>query len=261
MKFIYFVGTAGSGKSTLIKAYMEWLNDIGVSVITINLDPGVDILPYKANIDIRDWVTIDEVMAKYNLGPNGAQIVAADLMAVNIQKIADAVIDFDDTYALVDTPGQLELFAFRESSKVIIESLGKNDSMIMYLYDPMICKTPNGFISNTVLASLVQFRLELPMINILTKTDVLEKKEIDKLLSWYDNLDLLYDDILNTTNPQTAVSVELFKAIEGVGLFGQMYAVSAIQNSEFDSIYAVMQLEFFAGENDNVSEETDNYGD
>ncbi|MCQ2052909.1 MAG: ATP/GTP-binding protein [archaeon] len=261
MKFIYFVGTAGSGKSTLINAYMEWLNDAGISVIAINLDPGVDTLPYKANVDIRDWIAIDEVMAKYNLGPNGAQIVAADLMAVNIQKIVDAVADFDDTYALVDTPGQLELFAFRESSKVIIESFGKNDSMVMYLYDPMICKTPNGFISSTVLASLVQFRLELPMINILTKIDVLEKKEIDKLLSWYDNLDLLYDDILNTTNSQTVVSAELFKAIEGVGLFGQMYAASSIQNLGFDRIYAVMQLEFFAGEDDSIDEEIDNDDD
>ena len=155
MKFIYFVGTAGSGKSTLVRAYREWLDTTGVDAITINLDPGVDRLPYDADVDIREWVALDEVMAEFNLGPNGAQIVASDLMAVNIEKMKDVVDDFDTTYALVDTPGQLELFAFRESPKAIVDAFGKNDSMVVYLSDPMLCKTSNGFISNMVLASLV----------------------------------------------------------------------------------------------------------
>ena len=49
MKFIYFVGTAGSGKSTLVKAYKDWLDSTGTESITINLDPGVDMLPYDAD--------------------------------------------------------------------------------------------------------------------------------------------------------------------------------------------------------------------
>ena len=105
MKYIYFVGTAGSGKSTLVGAYKEWLDNIGVEAITINLDPGVDVLPYDADVDIREWVALDEVMGEFNLGPNGAQIVAADLMAVNIGKMKDVVEDLSGTYALVDTPG------------------------------------------------------------------------------------------------------------------------------------------------------------
>ncbi len=140
MKFIYFVGTAGSGKSTLVKAYRDWLDSNGVDAITINLDPGVDMLPYDADVDIREWIALDEVMGEFNLGPNGAQIVAADLMAVNIGKMKEVVDDLSTTYALVDTPGQLELFAFRESSKAIVDAFGKDDSMIIYLSDPMLCR-------------------------------------------------------------------------------------------------------------------------
>ena len=256
MKFIYFVGTAGSGKSTLVRAYKDWMDSNGVDSITINLDPGVDALPYEADVDIRDWVALDEVMAEFGLGPNGAQIVASDLMAVNISKMKDVVDDYSETYALVDTPGQLELFAFRESSRAIVESFGKENSMIVYLSDPMLCKSSNGFISNMVLASLVQFRLELPIINILTKIDVLSEEETETMLSWYSDPNALYDDLLdNDSNPQTMVGTELFKAMENLGTFGEMRSVSAVQSIGLEEIYAASQLQFFGGDDADIAED------
>ena len=246
MRFVYFVGTAGSGKSTLVKSYRDWLGNNGIDCMTINLDPGVDMLPYDADIDIREWVALDEVMGEYNLGPNGAQIVAADLMAVNIRKITDLLDGVRTEYVLVDTPGQLELFAFRESSNVIVEAFGKEKSMVVYLSDPMLCKTSNGFVSNMVLSSLVEFRLQLPVINILTKADLMKDEDRDRMISWFENSDSLYDDLLdNDANPQTVVGMELFKAVESVGIFGQIRAVSAVENTGLEEIYSATQLEFF----------------
>lgn len=249
MRFVYFVGTAGSGKSTLVKSYRDWLGNNGIDCMTINLDPGVDMLPYDADIDIREWVALDEVMGEYNLGPNGAQIVAADLMAVNIKKITDLLDGVRTEYVLVDTPGQLELFAFRESSNIIVEAFGKEKSMVVYLSDPMLCKTSNGFVSNMVLSSLVEFRLQLPVINILTKADLMKDEDRDRMISWFENSDSLYDDLLdNDANPQTVVGMELFKAVESVGIFGQIRAVSAVENTGLEEIYSATQLEFFGGE-------------
>ena len=249
MRFVYFVGTAGSGKSTLVKSYRDWLGNNGIDCMTINLDPGVDMLPYDADIDIREWVALDEVMGEYNLGPNGAQIVAADLMAVNIKKITDLLDGVRTEHVLVDTPGQLELFAFRESSNVIVEAFGKEKSMVVYLSDPMLCKTSNGFVSNMVLSSLVEFRLQLPVINILTKADLMKDEDRDRMISWFENSDSLYDDLLdNDANPQTVVGMELFKAVESVGIFGQIRAVSAVENTGLEEIYSATQLEFFGGE-------------
>lgn len=249
MRFVHFVGTAGSGKSTLVKSYRDWLGNNGIDCMTINLDPGVDMLPYDADIDIREWVALDEVMGEYNLGPNGAQIVAADLMAVNIKKITDLLDGVRTEYVLVDTPGQLELFAFRESSNVIVEAFGKEKSMVVYLSDPMLCKTSNGFVSNMVLSSLVEFRLQLPVINILTKADLMKDEDRDRMISWFENSDSLYDDLLdNDANPQTVVGMELFKAVESVGIFGQIRAVSAVENTGLEEIYSATQLEFFGGE-------------
>ena len=249
MRFVYFVGTAGSGKSTLVKSYRDWLGNNGIDCMTINLDPGVDMLPYDADIDIREWVALDEVMGEYNLGPNGAQIVAADLMAVNIKKITDLLDGVRTEYVLVDTPGQLELFAFRESSNVIVEAFGKEKSMVVYLSDPMLCKTSNGFVSNMVLSSLVEFRLQLPVINILTKADLMKDEDRDRMISWFENSDSLYDDLLDDdANPQSVVGMELFKAVESVGIFGQIRAVSAVENTGLEEIYSATQLEFFGGE-------------
>lgn len=249
MKFLFFVGTAGSGKSTLVGAYKQWCDDAGVDAITINMDPGADSLPYTADIDIREWISLDEVMSEYSLGPNGAQIVAADLMAVNIGKMKNVIEDFRADYALVDTPGQLELFAFRESSNVVVNAFGRESSMLIYLSDPSLCRSPNGFISAMTLGALVQFRLQLPMMNLLSKADTLSDEDEQRMLDWYSVPDALYGDLLDAdSNPETVVGMELFKAMDNTGVFGEIRSVSAETNLGLEEIYAAAQLTFFGGE-------------
>ena len=249
MKNIFFVGTAGSGKSTLVGAYKQWLDDAGVDCIAVNMDPGAETLPYEPDVDIREWINLAEVMEEYSLGPNGAQIVAADLMAVNIRKMMEVVSTYVTDYVLVDTPGQLELFAFRESSNLTVNAFGKEDSMLAYLSDPSLCRTPNGFISAMTLGALVQFRLQVPMINLLSKCDTLTEDDQQRMLDWYSQSDALYGDLLDADrDPQSVVGIELFKAMENMGVFGGIRAVSAEAWMGLEDIYAASQLVFFGGE-------------
>ena len=60
---------------------------------------------------------------------------------------------------IVDTPGQVELFAFREASSHLIEVLGQDQAAIIYLFDPMLSRSPSGFVSQMLLSSIVEFRL------------------------------------------------------------------------------------------------------
>ena len=124
-------------------------------------------------------------------------------------------------YVLVDTPGQLELFAFRESSNITVKAFGQQDSLLVYLSDPSLCRSPNGFISAMTLGALVQFRLQLPMINILSKCDTLSEDDEQRMLDWYTYPDALYGDLLDSdSNPETVVGMELFKAMENGRLRG-----------------------------------------
>ena len=249
MKNIYFVGTAGSGKSSLVSAYKEWLDHNGIDAITVNLDPGAESLPYVPDADIREWIDLREVMDEYALGPNGAQVVCADLMAMNIDKLTDVLGTYKTNYALIDTPGQLELFAFRRSSNVTAEALGRERSMIVFLADPMLCKTSNGFISVMMLSSIVQFRLQMPMINVLSKSDLLKDDELNKLLSWFTDPDALYGDMLdNDSDPQTVIGMELFKALENMGMFGDIRSVSSNDSAGMEELYAAAQQCFFGGD-------------
>ncbi len=249
MNFLYFVGTAGSGKSTLVGAFKSWLDDNGIDSITVNLDPGAEKLPYVPDIDIREWINLDEVMAEYALGPNGAQITAADLMAVNIDKITGALEDYSVDYVLVDTPGQLELFAFRESSRVVVNALGPDSSMLIYLSDPTLYRTANGFVSALTLSSIVQFRMNMPMLSLLSKADTLSDENASRILDWFNNPDTLYGDLLDEdVDPTSPMAMEMFRALEDSGIFGEMRSVSAEDGRGIEEIYAAAQLQFSGGD-------------
>ena len=71
MKTIFVTGTAGSGKSLLASKIYEYYTRNGAFAAVLNLDPGVDSLPYTCDIDVRDFVDIVSIMNQYDLGPNG----------------------------------------------------------------------------------------------------------------------------------------------------------------------------------------------
>src|SRR5437867_5320177 len=154
---LYFIGTAGSGKSTMTHAFRTWMESQGLDVISVNLDPGADNLAYDPEVDIRDWIRLEEVMEQHGLGPNGAQVVAADMLALNANEVAQVLEKFQTSYFLFDTPGQMELFTFREASRVLIDTFGREDTALVYLNDPALVKQPSGYISSVLLAATTQF--------------------------------------------------------------------------------------------------------
>jgi hypothetical protein len=248
-KHVYFVGTAGSGKSTLTNAFQLWLNNQGYDAITVNLDPGADSLGYAPDVDVRDWIKLSEVMAEYGLGPNGAQVAAADMMALNIKEISQVLAGFDTDYVLMDTPGQIELFTFRQSSKIVMEELSGDRAMIAFLFDPALAKTPNGYVSSLMLAATVHFRLPVPMISILSKIDTLSDAQRESVSLWSKDYYALFSSLLDESiDAQTQVSVEFLQALETVGAGRPVVPVSSDTGEGMEDIYATAQLIFEGGE-------------
>jgi hypothetical protein len=79
-------------------------------------------MPYNPDIDIRDFIVLEEVMTEYELGPNGAMILASDLMVNFLDDLRDEIDEYNPDWVFVDTAGQLELFAFRETGPLIATS-------------------------------------------------------------------------------------------------------------------------------------------
>jgi len=192
---VFIVGTAGSGKSRLTAAFGDWLRISKQDVTTVNLDPGVDVLPYSPDVDVRDYVDIGGIMEKYRLGPNGALIMAADLVADQIEEITKEVEELRSDIVLVDTSGQMELFAFRESGPFIANELTKEQKAVVYLYDAVFSLNPSNYVSNLFLSTAVFNRFTLPQLHVLSKCDLLPKEEVDKIVNWSARQDDLADAI------------------------------------------------------------------
>ncbi len=113
----------------------------------------------------------------------------------------------------------------------------------------MLCRSPNGFISTLVLSSLVQFRLGVPMINVLTKTDTVDPETVERMVLWHSDEYALYSDLSDeSSDPSTVVGQELYKAVEGLGMFGDVLAVSSETGEGMDGIHAAAVQTFFGGD-------------
>jgi len=188
---LFVVGTAGAGKSSLTTAFQRWARFLEVDTLTINLDPGAERVHHDPEFDVRDLVSLSEVMDEYDLGPNGAQILAADLVAAQAHDIAEELEGLSGDVMIIDTPGQVELFAFREASSHMIEVLGNDQAAVIYLFDPMLSRSPSGFVSQMLLSSIVEFRLGLPTKNFLSKCDLLDEGELEMIMEWGERLEIL----------------------------------------------------------------------
>ena len=202
MKAIFIIGTAGSGKSLLTANLFDYYTKNGNFVGVLNLDPGVENLPYTCDVDVRDYVDLVSVMKQYDLGPNGAMIMASDLIASKIDDLQRDVDNVNPDYLIVDTPGQIELFAYRTSGPFFVQNFNVEQKSAIFLHDGSLVTTPNNFVSMALLASSIKLRLNLPMINALTKIDLIEDS-IKDILKWSSNLRSLEDAIAKQSNGES----------------------------------------------------------
>lgn len=206
MKAIFVAGTAGSGKSLLTSKIHEYYTRNGAFTAILNLDPGVISLPYTPDIDIRDSVDIVSIMKQYDLGPNGALMMANDLIASKLDELQEEVDKINPDYLIVDTPGQIELFAYRTSGPYFVNNFMADQKSALFLYDGVLVTTAVNFVSMALLATSIRLRMGMPTINVLTKTDLIADK-ISEILRWTTNLKTLENAISAEADGETYVLV------------------------------------------------------
>lgn len=247
--YVYVVGTAGSGKSKFTAAMSRWMKERGLDTVAVNLDPGAESLPYGPDVDIRDWIRLSDVMDQYELGPNGAQVMAADLIALRVGEIQTALEDYRAPIVLVDTPGQTELFVFRESGRITMELLAPGRSVIVFLLDPFLAKRPSAFVSMLMLSATTQFRFGVPTLNVVSKRDLLKSEELERISSWTEEPDALEAALVDEKpDLYNQMSADAFRILSAVGGLQKAWPVSGDTLEGMEDVYSFIQSVFGAGE-------------
>jgi len=248
--FITFViGTAGSGKSLLTASFSDWLKIQKQNVITMNLDPGVLTLPYTPDIDVRDYIKIEQLMQQYELGPNGALIMAADLIAEETERLGDEISSFRPDIALIDTPGQMELFAFRASGPYIANELTKEPKALIYLFDSVFSSNPQNYVSNLFLSAAVYNRFLIPQVHVLSKSDLLPPEEMNRIVDWSADPNALETAIEEKlSGNRRLLSHDMMRAIHKIRLRFLLIPVSAKTNDGLINLNATLERVFASGE-------------
>ena len=209
------LGMAGSGKTTFVQKMEEIIAEKDKESYIINLDPAVMDTLYEPNMDIRDTIKYKDIMLSNNLGPNGAILTCLNIFSTNIDKIIEILNQKNNLdYIINDTPGQLEVFSWSASGKLISDSFSViYPSVLIYIVDIPRCSNPNTFASNMLYAISIMYKMRLPMILAFNKKDI--EKE-DKVFEWINNYESLqnalegHDEYISSFSQSLTLVLEEF---------------------------------------------------
>lgn len=200
------VGPPGSGKTTYCAALKEFYTGIKRPYAVVNLDFGNDSVPFDVDVDVRDLITLDDIMEEYKLGPNGALIFGMEFLEKNLEwlegRIKEVLQKDRGRYLIFDCPGQVELYVHHQSTVRILRKLAKSCDLrpcCVHLVEATYISDGCKYISMLLLSLQVMLNLEMPHVNVLSKADVLK--------SFSER------DFLETTSSKTANEVQSYSAL------------------------------------------------
>jgi GPN-loop GTPase len=248
MESIFITGTAGSGKSLLTSRLLQWYKDNQSYPISLNLDPGAANLPYEPDIDVRNYIDINTLMETYDLGPNGSLVMASDMIATKLEEIQNEVDNLNPDYIIIDTPGQIELFAFRASGPYFVSNFQSDNKVTLFLFDGMLVSCPINYISIALLASSIKLRLKTAQVNVLTKRDLIIEK-IQGILEWSSSSTSLESALNNEKDTEySLLSKDLARSMAKGGFMQNIIAVSSLTMSGMVNLSATLSRILNQGE-------------
>ena len=218
------LGMAGSGKTTFVEKLEEEIAEKDKESYIINLDPAVMDTLYEPNLDIRDTIKYKEVMTSNNLGPNGAILTSLNLFSTSIDKAITTIEKKNNLdFVVMDTPGQLEVFSWSASGKLITDAFSMIfPSILIYIVDIPRCNNPNTFSSNMLYALSIMYKMKLPLILVFNKLDLVKE---NKVIEWLQDFQSLQDalkkkdDYISTFSSSLSLLLaEFYKTIKYVSV-------------------------------------------
>ncbi|MCL4322934.1 MAG: ATP/GTP-binding protein [Candidatus Thermoplasmatota archaeon] len=202
---------------------------------------------------MREWISISDIMSEFNLGPNGAQIVASDLIIENVDRIKSLLDELTDYYVIFDTPGQIELFTMRSSSTMIVDLLGGKKSMLAFIGDSVISSTPSGYISQRLMYASVMTRFFKPTLYVMNKSDILEEDQLRRISQWDQSVDNLIDSLMEEkAEIRKDFFYNVMNSFDESGLSSNMIPVSSKNMFGMEDVYSSMSLFLSGGEDEDT---------
>lgn len=182
------IGPAGSGKSTYCSSLYQHCETVGRIIHIANLDPAAENFNYPVSMDIRELVSLHDVMTELGLGPSGALIYCMEELEDNLDDwLSEKLDDFmDDNYVVFDCPGQIELLSHVSVLRNFLDHLKQKNFNIcaVYLLDSQFITDVSKFISGCLSSLSAMVQLEVPHVNILTKMDLVKnRQDVEDFLS------------------------------------------------------------------------------
>lgn len=187
---IFVFGPAGSGKSTFCRNIQEHGESIGRSYKVINLDPAQISSSDDYALDLRDFITVGDVMEEYGYGPNGGLLVALEELYENIGELE--LEDLEGSFLVFDCPGQIELFVHSEIMPKIIDYVSRYFRCgIVYVMESQYLVDINKYINGCFCALISMARMNVPCINVISKMDLIKNEDLDMFYTPSEDLSAL----------------------------------------------------------------------
>ncbi|KAI0751336.1 GPN-loop GTPase [Daedaleopsis nitida] len=181
---VLVTGPAGVGKSTFCNGLITHLHTSKRSAHLVNLDPAAnaDAFEYEPSIDIRDLITLEDVMGELGYGPNGGLVYCFEYLLENMDWLDEELGGYEDDYLIFDCPGQIELYTHHPFLPTLVrhlQRLGLRTSAV-YLIESQFMEDKYKFFSGVLSAMSAMVNLEVPWINIMSKMDLVTANIEDK---------------------------------------------------------------------------------
>jgi GPN-loop GTPase len=158
----------------------------------VNLDPAASDFSYEPDLDIKDLISLDDVMEELSLGPNGGLIYCFEFLLQNLDFLTTAIEPLSEEYLIIfDLPGQIELYTHIPLLPALIQHCSRSGPLNIslcaaYLLEATFVIDKAKFFAGTLSAMSAMIMLELPHVNILSKMDLVKdmigKKELKRFV-------------------------------------------------------------------------------
>lgn len=168
----------------------------------MNLDPAAEDFTHAPDLDIKDLISLEDVMEEMGLGPNGGLIYCFEFLLENLDFLTEALDPLTEEYLIIiDMPGQIELYTHIPILPALVRHLTRTGNLDInlcaaYLLEATFVVDRAKFFAGTLSAMSAMIMLEVPHVNILSKMDLVKgqvgKRELKRFLD--PDTTLLDDD-------------------------------------------------------------------